>query len=213
MGFRTRIILKTNDDILTLKVDHEFSPNLNLHMIARAANYPRQAQITEPQICSNAAASVPVGGIVAKLPTSAVNPAIALSLYGCERSEHDSGEPESDWQVKSVEGDLWDQTEVTARFKTFGVRHAFVAGVEGGQEISNPIRTSYTINGLNTVPSTTLLNPNTEQAFSGTGYITSIVHTKSESVGLYFVDTMKLGRLFELSGGVRWDRFDTGYNL
>ncbi len=30
---------------------------------------------------------------------------------------------------------------------------------------------------------------------------------------MYFIDTMKLGRLFELSGGVRWDRFDTGYNL
>ena len=52
-----------------------------------------------------------------------------------------------------------------------------------------------------------------QQPFSGTGYITSIVHTKSKSVGLYFIDTMKLGRLFELSGGVRWDRFDTGYNL
>src|SRR5262249_2886876 len=32
-------------------------------------------------------------------------------------------------------------------------------------------------------------------------------------IGLYFVDVMKLGRLFELSGGVRWDRFDTDYNL
>jgi catecholate siderophore receptor len=30
---------------------------------------------------------------------------------------------------------------------------------------------------------------------------------------VYFVDTMKLGRLFELSGGVRWDRFNTDYNL
>jgi catecholate siderophore receptor len=39
------------------------------------------------------------------------------------------------------------------------------------------------------------------------------VHTKSESVGVYFVDTVKLGNLFEVSGGVRWDRFDTGYNL
>ncbi len=52
-----------------------------------------------------------------------------------------------------------------------------------------------------------------QQPFSGTRYITSIVHTKSKSVGVYFVDTVKLGRLFELSGGVRWDRFDTGYNL
>ena len=30
---------------------------------------------------------------------------------------------------------------------------------------------------------------------------------------MYFIDTMKLGRLFELTGGMRWDRFDTGYNL
>ena len=52
-GFPDENYLQTNDDIMTLKVEHEFSPNLNLHMIARAANYPRQAQITEPQICSN----------------------------------------------------------------------------------------------------------------------------------------------------------------
>jgi len=58
-----------------------------------------------------------------------------------------------------------------------------------------------------------LLNPDEEQPFAGTGYISSIVHTKAKSVGLYFVDTMKLGRLFELSGGARWDRFNTGYNL
>jgi catecholate siderophore receptor len=116
-------------------------------------------------------------------------------------------------QTKSVEGDLWDQTEVTARFKLLGFKNSLVAGVEGGQEISNPIRSSYTISKINTVPSTSLVDPNTRQPFSGTGYITSIVHTKSESVGAYFVDTVKLGDLFEISGGVRWDRFDTGYNL
>jgi catecholate siderophore receptor len=88
-----------------------------------------------------------------------------------------------------------------------------VAGVEGGQEISNPIRTSYTINKVNTVPTATLVSPNAQQPFAGTGYIASVVHTKSKSVGLYFVDTLKLGRFFDLSGCVRWDRFDTGYNL
>ena len=100
-GFPNENYLRTNDDILTLKAEHEFSPNLNLHTIARAANYPRQAQITEPQICSNWSASVPVGGIVGTpttpaLPTSAVNHGAALSLYGGERSEHDGGEPEPD---------------------------------------------------------------------------------------------------------------------
>jgi catecholate siderophore receptor len=211
-GFPDENYLKTNDDILTLKVEHEFSPNLNLHMIARAANYPRQAQITEPQICSNAPLSVPVGGFVSSLPTSAVNTALPCAYTGASDLSSIIVN-RNQIQTKSVEGDLWDQTEVTARFNTFGIRHALVAGVEGGQEISNPIRYSYTINKINTVPTAMLIDPNAQQPFGGTGYISSVVHTKSDSVGLYFVDTIKLGRLFELSGGVRWDRFDTGYNL
>jgi catecholate siderophore receptor len=211
-GFPDENYLQTNDDILTLKVEHEFSPSVNLHTIARAANYPRQAQITEPQICSNAPTSVPVGGVVPSLPTSALNTALP-----CPNTA--SSNPSTmivnrnQIQTKSVESDLWDQTEVTARFKIFGFKNSLVAGVEGGQEISNPIRSSFTINKINTVPSASLVDPNTQQPFSGTGYITSIVHTKSESVGVYFVDTVKLGDLFEISGGLRWDRFDTGYNL
>jgi catecholate siderophore receptor len=211
-GFPDQNYLKTNDDILTLKADHEFSPNLNLHTIFRAANYPRQAMITEPQICSNAPLSVPVGGFVSSLPTSAVNSKLPCTFTPAS-DPNTIIVNRNQIQVKSVEGDLWNQTEVTSRFKTLGIKHALVAGVEGGQEISNPIRTSYTINNINTVPSATLINPNAQQPFAGTGYITSIVHTKSKSVGLYFVDTLKLGRYFDLSGGVRWDRFDTGYNL
>ncbi len=210
-GFPDENFLKTNDDILTARVEHVFNQHVALHSIARAANYPRNAQITEPQICGNASISVPVGGYVAALPASSVTGkacpyvpgAVDPSTILVNRNQI---------QVKSVEGDLWDQTEATARFKTGKIRHEFVGGVEGGQEISNPIRYSYAISGLNTVPSTTLLNPNMSQVFSGNGYISSIVHTKAESVGLYFVDTMHLGRLFELSGGVRWDRFDAGYN-
>jgi catecholate siderophore receptor len=211
-GFPDENYLKTNDNILTLRAEHEFSPNVTLRTIARAANYPRQAQITEPQICSNAPLSVPVGGVVATLPTSAVNTTLPCA-YMQASAPSSIVVNRNQIQTKSVEGDLWDQTEVTARFKTFGIRNALVAGVEGGQEISNPIRYSYTINKINTVPTATLVDPNEQQVFRGTGYVTSIAHTKAESVGLYFVDTIKLGRLFELSGGVRWDRFDTGYNL
>jgi catecholate siderophore receptor len=212
-GFRDANYLRTNDDILTLRVEHDFSPRLNIHTIARAANYPREAQITEPQICSNAAISVPVGGVVSSLPTLAVNPSIVCPYTVDTPADEITQVNRNQIQTKSVEGILWDQTELTARFSTAGVKHDLTAGVEGGQETSNPKRYSYTINGVNTVPSTTLLDPNEEQPFAGTGYVTSIVHTKSKSVGVYFIDTMKLGRLFELSGGVRWDRFDTGYNL
>ena len=87
-----------------------------------------------------------------------------------------------------------------------------MTGIEGGQEISNPIRYGYAINKLNTVPSTTLLNPNTSQVFGGTGYITTVTHAKAETVAAYFVDTIHLGRHVDLTGGLRFDRFDSGYN-
>jgi catecholate siderophore receptor len=204
--------LKTNDDILTLKADHDFAHGINLHTIARAANYPRDAQITEPQICSNAAVSVPIGGTVTALPTSAINTALPCA-YTVASNPASIQVNRNQIQIKSVESDLWDQTEVTSRFKTLGLRHALVAGIEGGQEISNPIKTSYTLNKINTVPSTPLVDPNEAQPFGGTGYIASITHAKSDSVGIYFVDTIHLSNLFELSGGVRWDRFDTVFNL
>ncbi|HLH36209.1 MAG TPA: TonB-dependent siderophore receptor [Alloacidobacterium sp.] len=212
-GFADENYLKTNDDILTFRVEHDFKPNLNVHTIARAANYPRKAQITEPQICSNASLSVPVGGVVSSLPTLSYNSALSCPYTPQTAADQITQVNRNQIQVKSVEGILWDQVEMSSRFKIAGIHNDFVAGAEGGQEISNPIRYSYTINKKNTVPDTTLLNPNEEQPFSGTGYITSIVHTKSKSVGLYFIDAMKLGRLFELTGGVRWDRFDTDYNL
>lgn len=211
-GFADENYLKTNDDILTLKVEHDFKSDLNVHIIARAANYPRDAQITEPQICSNASLSVPVGGVVSSLPTLSSNSALPCP-YTPETPADQITVNRNQIQVKSVEGVLWDQVEMSSQFKSAGIHHDLVTGAEGGQEISNPIRYSYTINKVNTVPETTLLNPNEEQTFSGTGYITSIVHTKSKSLGLYFIDTMKLSRLFELTGGVRWDRFDTDYNL
>ncbi len=211
-GFRDENYLKTNDDIVTLKVDHDFSPDVSVRTIARAANYPRDVQITEPQICSNASMSVPVGGYVASLPTLAYNSAVTCPYTPATPASEIAQVNRNQIQIKSVESDLWDQTEVTAHFRTLAIPHALVAGVEGGQEISNPIKYSYTINKVNTVPSTTLLDPNEAQPFGGTGYISTVVHTKSKSVGLYFVDTVKLGRLFEASGGVRWDRFVTGFN-
>ena len=213
-GFPSANHLQTNDDILTVKANHAFdgSGDIDLHTIGRWANYPRDVQITEPQICSNVSVSTPVGGYVAALPTSALN-----TNLPCPYTQ--STPPDlitvnrNQIQIKSVEGDLWDQTEVTAHFKTFGIRNDFAGGVEGGREVSNPIKNSYTENGINSVTPTNLAKPTPTDVFSGVGYVASITHVTSESVGLYFVDTLKLGHWVELSGGVRWDYFDTSYNL
>ncbi|HZY61958.1 MAG TPA: TonB-dependent receptor, partial [Edaphobacter sp.] len=209
-GFPDENYLKTNDDIVTVRTDHAFSESVSVHGIGRWANYPRQAKITEPQICSNDRVSVPVGSVVASLPTSSIDG--KPCSYTPETDPAKIEVNRNQLQIKSVEGDLWGQAELTARFKLLGMKNHFDGGIEGGREVSNPIRTSYTINKKNTVPSANLLHPDAAEPFSGTGYITTVVHTKSQSAGIYFVDTVHLGHLFELSGGIRWDYFDTLYN-
>jgi catecholate siderophore receptor len=211
-GFPDANYLRTNDDILTLKANHTFSNNVDVHTIARWANYPRDVQITEPQLCSNASVSVPVGGYVSALPTDAVN-ASETCPYSFATPPAQMTVNRNQIQVKSVEGDLWDQTEVTAHFRVAGVRNDFVGGVEGGQEISNPIKYSYTENNINSVPSTNLVDPNPHDVFGGEGYIASVTHVKSKSAGVYFVDTVKFDKFIEISGGVRWDYFNTLFNL
>jgi catecholate siderophore receptor len=214
-GFPDANFLRTNDDIFTVKANHSFRSGADIHTIGRWANYPRNAQITEPQICSNVAVSTPVGGY-AITPTSALNSALLCPYLGLNTGAIAPSSVtvnRNQLQIKSVEGDLWDQTELSARFKVAGIRNDFVGGVEGGREISNPIRTSYTVNKVNSITPTNLVHPTPQDVFSGTGYISSVTHVKSESVGLYFVDTIKLGRFIEASGGVRWDYFDTVFNL
>jgi len=109
--------------------------------------------------------------------------------------------------VDSVETYLDEQLDMTARVETGKIRHDIVAGVEAGRETSDPKRPTWT-----NVPSTSLLNPNPSDAFGGTSTITSNVQTTAISVAAYVLDTMKLGKHWDLTGGVRWDRFDTDYS-
>ncbi len=109
--------------------------------------------------------------------------------------------------VNSVESFLDEQLDMTAHVETGFIRHDLVAGVEGGRETSDPIRPTWT-----NVPTTNLLNPDPNQVLSGTETITTNVHTTSITAAGYVLDTMKLGKHWDLTGGIRWDRFDTNYS-
>ncbi len=108
--------------------------------------------------------------------------------------------------ANSTETYLDEQLDVTARLGTGFVKQTVIAGVEAGRETSDPVRPKY-IN----VPTTSLLDPNPDDPFTATATPSSIVHTTSLSVGAYVLDTVKLGQKWDLTGGLRWDRFQTGY--
>ena len=109
--------------------------------------------------------------------------------------------------VNSVETYLDEQLDLTAHFQTGFIRHDVVAGVEAGRETSDPTRPTWT-----NVPTTSLLDPESDQTLSGTETITSMVHTTSLTAAAYVLDTMKFGKHWDLTGGFRWDRFDTDYS-
>ncbi|TAK05843.1 MAG: TonB-dependent siderophore receptor [Candidatus Manganitrophaceae bacterium] len=108
--------------------------------------------------------------------------------------------------AESVETFFQNQLDMIARFNTGFIDHALVAGIEVGRETSDPIRSTFA-----GVPVTSLLDPDENQPFAGTPTVTSRVDTTADSVGVYLIDTLKLGKQWELTGGLRWDRFDASY--
>jgi catecholate siderophore receptor len=108
--------------------------------------------------------------------------------------------------ANSVETNLDEQLDLISRFKTGFIKHTVTTGVEAGKETSDPRRTTW-----NGVPTTSLLNPDETQAFSGIPTTSSNVHTTALTAAAYVLDTMELGKHWDLTGGFRWDRFDTAY--
>ncbi len=100
---------------------------------------------------------------------------------------------------------------MTMRFRTGSLRHTLVTGAEGGRETSSPYRQRF---DLTTVPETSLLHPDTSQAFAGIVPHSGITDTNvtAISVGAYALDTVSLLPKLDVTGGVRVDRFDASVN-
>jgi catecholate siderophore receptor len=109
--------------------------------------------------------------------------------------------------VDSAETFLQNQTDITAKFETGPFKHSLAAGVEGGRETSDPTRFAYA-----GVPTTNLLHPDTNQAFTGIPTVSSNVKATAIGVATYVLDTVQIGKKWLVTGGIRWDRFDTTYS-
>ncbi|HEX5431289.1 MAG TPA: TonB-dependent receptor, partial [Bryobacteraceae bacterium] len=186
-GFAHGNFLRTSVDIANVGIEHDLSDRGFLRNIARYANYERKWQITEPQV-NNAS-------------SGSIAPSTPLDRVMVNRNQ---------LAGSSHEAQLWDQAEFTFTGKIAGIHQTGVLGAEGGKESTNPVRMRFVdpVSGLNTVPLTSLLNPDPYQPFSGTEYPNTQVHTDAFSAGVYLLDTVKLGREWQLSGGIRLDHFD-----
>ena len=151
-GFRSGNFLQTNVNMGTLKAEHDIDGWATLRNSIRYANSERHARITEPQL--NTATS------------GLITPATPLAQLQVNRNQI---------AVYSNESFLWDQLDATIHATTFGIKHVAVIGAEGGRETSDPRRPTFNYSNavtnpsspatLNTVPTTSLLSPDEDQAF------------------------------------------------
>jgi catecholate siderophore receptor len=81
-----------------------------------------------------------------------------------------------------------------------------IAGAEVTREDSSPVRRTFT-----GVPTTPLLTPDPNDAFSGTGTVSSRVKSRVATIAGYVTDTLKFGRFWDLIAGFRWDSVHAGY--
>jgi catecholate siderophore receptor len=195
-GYAEDNFLRTSPDIVTARVEHDFSAPVTLRSTLRWANYPRDVRITEPQVPSTPVFSA-IGGVkmVACVPPACFPINYDLNLVQVVRNQI---------AAKSVEDMLWEQTSVTARLRFARIENNLVAMLEGGRERSSPLRTSYT------VPNTSLLNPNPYDLFAPSSVsIRSNTHVSSTSYGFNVLDTLKLTQWLQFSGGIRFDYFNS----
>jgi catecholate siderophore receptor len=99
------------------------------------------------------------------------------------------------------------QNDLTARFETGSLAHTLVAGTELSREIGR----NYARSGPD-APAADLFHPDPDAPYTGritrTGARTE---SKAETAALYANDTVKLGERWEVTGGLRWDRFGVEY--
>ena len=166
---------KTYANVGTISLNHQFSDALNLRSAFRYSNVRRDLDVSIPATVCVAPVTCGPGAIIT----------------GITRSRPERHTTES----------IWDsQTDLTARFNTFGFGHTLTSGIEFSWDRFDNLR--YASAG----PTTTVNNPNNNQNPNPKTLGVSTL-TNAAGVGIYAADQIALHEWFDIIGGVRWDYF------
>lgn len=181
----------SNVNIGTLRIKHDFNPNLSISNTLRYANYAFNYQFDAPNF-----GSVAAGGQGAPTPGEPLD----TILVGRD-SPSSSG----------LQTNLTDQLDLSAHFQTGFVRHTLVAGIEVARQTNTLDSYTNPFNSNNNwIPETSLLHPDPNQVRPNER-VSKIQVTDADSEAGYLIDTMNIGQYVDLIAGVRIDRFAAGY--
>ena len=180
---------KVKADMGTLRIDHDFSPNVQIQNTTRYGK-TKQDYLLTAFMGSMANLKTPV-------PTDPSTWTMARSLRTVKDQENTI---------------LTNQTVVSAQFDTGVLKHSVVAGAEFTSE--KQTNYSYVPASLGTLPDANLYHPNPRDTVTGHNPVRSGAFTEGEvnTQSLYVFDTVKFGDKWIFNGGVRFDHFNTTYD-
>lgn len=189
-GLLARDYLQNTVDTFTFDVRHSFGEAANLRNVTRWSRTLNDYVVTNPGD----------GGNI-------TNNGVALigGTYWMKRGT------KSRWNPATT---IANVTDLHGRFSTGGLRHSYDIGLEVAREDNR--NASYTVTTLSgsTCPApltgfdcTPLYDPNPQDPWSGTITRGLISRNKTDTLGLYALDSIEIGRHFILNLGVRYDDY------
>ena len=189
-GLKNYDATKTDIDIMTAKLVHEFNESLSVSDTVRFANYNFVYRVSAPHFGDDYVGGAPLPG----------TPLDDILVYRDRPSS------------QGTETYLTNQTDLTARFSTGSLSHVLVAGVEFDRQTNDQQRFNNDFQGIDGTPPTSLLNPNPDIAAPVQSEIDAKPSETADSYGLYLIDTVQLTPQFTLYAGARFDHYDTSAN-
>jgi catecholate siderophore receptor len=176
---------KTNVNISTIRFEHDFSADTTFSNSLRYGDYQSEYKSSTPFLGNDFVDPPPPGTPLEDILVSRDQPSSKTALRN-----------------------LIDQANISSRFDTGSFTHLFIAGVELSHENSDITRWE---NGLDVIPPTPLLHPDPHEVSPQPLVVDSLPHASGDDASAYLVDTVKLSPHWDVTGGLRWDRFKSEF--
>lgn len=177
---------KVQADMLTGRIEHDFSPAVKLINTARYGKTTQNYLLTAFM------------GSKANLVTPNPNDVSTWTLARSIRTLKD--------QENEI---LTNQTNIQADLTLAGLQHTLLGGVELTSEKQN----TWGYNGTGTIAAANLYKPNPADPVTGLNLVKNGVITRgsTSTISAYIFDTIKFTPQWQVNGGVRVDRYNTDY--
>lgn len=189
-GLEARDYLTNTVDAFTADFEHRFSPALTLRNVSRYAETLNDYVVTNP-------------GDGGRIDTGGV--ALVGGEYWMKRAT------KSRWNPTRT---LANVTDLTGRFSTGGLRHSFNIGLELAREDNRNASYIVTTTSGTACPApltgldcTRVYDPEPQDPWTGTIVRNLISSNRTDTVGLYALDSIELGERFIVNLGLRYDDY------